>query len=525
MDQNMKGLSKEELVRLGLQYLKIHNWGRGMEYLIHAARQGSSKGANELFRLGKSFYDKKQYPEALECFDVLAEMGHGESCMYLGRMNQQGLGCPTDIQSAFDYYASAYQNGMALGALRAGQLMMGDAMRSQKVREIAISWFDEAIKGGIYEGYAEIGRLYLENDNFDFVKGPDKDNKTALSWFLRGAIHGDNRSRELAAECFIRGRGTEPNPRRALELCQQAFHDGSVSVCFKLGEWYSEGRGVKKNLKLALAWYLKGYERGDERGKYEAGRISYILGRIPPGGFQSPEERQKSLEYLRQAADYGYSEAYLDLAEAADEEGNEKNAEKLLRKGMNAGNDDCRTKLMIFYNRRASKLIQEIRKIASSPDSEISRETSDFAEEKYLDYLNLYKEAAYWLKKAANVGDVDAWAILANMYLYGGDELGVAEKDFLKAAKNGSAAKSLDVRRLLWQYYAGPGPVNGECFHKENPRKAYLLAKELAHEGNRNFMKILSGYYAEGYGTYLSPRLAEKYGSISGYKPSGKGST
>ena len=522
MDQNMKALSKEELVRLGLQYLKIHNWGRGMEYLSHAARQGSSKGANELFKLGKSFYDKKYFPEAIECFDVLSEMGHGESSLYLGKMYQQGLGCHTDIQAAFDYYASAYQDGSALGALRAGQLMMGDAMRSRKVREIAISWFDEAIKGGVYEGYAEIGRLYLENDNFDFVKGPDKDNKTALSWFLRGAIHGDNRSRELAAECFMKGKGTAPNPKRALELCHQAFHDGSVSVCFKLGEWYSEGRGVKKNLSLALAWYLKGYERGDERGKYEAGRISYLLGRIPPGGHQSPEERQKSLNYLRQAAEYGYAEAWFELAEASEQEGDEKTVEKFLRKGMNAGSEECRTKLMIYYNRHASKLIQEVRK-ATTPEA---MQKSGGSEEEILDYVNLkYKEAVYWLKKAANVGDVDAWAILANMYLYGGDQLGVTEKDFLKAAKNGTTAKSLDVRPLLWMYYAGPEPVNGECFHKENPRKAYLLAKELAHEGDRNFMKILSDYYATGYGTYLSPRLAEKYAGISGYKPSGKGNT
>lgn len=508
LDQNIKTMSKDELLKLGLQYLSIRNYGRALKYISHAAEQGSSRAANELFKLGKQFYDMKSYTTAEECFDTLSEMGHGESCLYLGEMNEKGLGCPVDIQSAFDYYAAAYQNGLPRGALLAGRLMRDDAMRTQKVRDIAISWFDEAIKGGVYEAYAEIGRLYLENDEFDFMKGPQKDNKTALSWFLRGAIHGDNMSRELAADCFMRGKGTEPNPKRALELCQQAFHDGSVSVCFRLGDWYAEGRGVKKNLPLALAWYLKAYERGDERGKYQAGRISYMLGRLPFGGNQTEEEREKSISYLKQAADYGYTDAYLDLSDLAGDEGDEKARERLLRKGMNAGNDDCRRRLIVYYNRQASDLIHELQRI-STPEA---MERTHMSEDEFMDYVTKrYIKAAGCLKKAANIGDEEAWAILANMYLYGGGQIGVTDKDFLKAAKNGMRARSLDVRRLLWQYYAGPKPMNGEYFHKENPRKAYLLAKELAHEGDHTFMQILSEYYAEGYGTYLSPRLAAKY--------------
>ena len=46
-----------------------------------------------------------------------------------------------------------------------------------------------------------------------------------------------------------------------------------------------------------------------------------MLGRLPFGGNQTEEEREKSISYLKQAADYGYTDAYLDLSDLAGDEG------------------------------------------------------------------------------------------------------------------------------------------------------------------------------------------------------------
>lgn len=84
----------------------------------------------------------------------------------------------------------------------------------------------------------------------------------------------------------------------------------------------------------------------------------------------------------------------------------------------------------------------------------------------------------------------------------------MTEKDFTKAARKGSSSSDIYVDVLLWKYYAGPGPHDGEVFHKENPKKAFQLAQRLAREGHFKFYKIMSSYYEEGYGTKRSSRMA-----------------
>lgn len=78
--------------------------------------------------------------------------------------------------------------------------MTADALRSEEIRDIAVSWYKEAIAGGITEAYAAIGKLYIEDGRRALPGDPPKSDKTALSWFLRGAVHGDNLSRELAGD-------------------------------------------------------------------------------------------------------------------------------------------------------------------------------------------------------------------------------------------------------------------------------------------------------------------------------------
>lgn len=289
-------LSKKELLNLGEQYLKIRNYDNAMKYLSRAVQQGSSRAGTKLFELATAFYKKQDFGPAFRAFQLLADKGHGESSLYLGKMYERGLGVKASLQKSFDCYASAYQKGIPMGAYLAGKLMTTDALRSEEVRDIAISWFREAIAGGVYESYAAIGKLYMEDGWRAQPGDPPKSNKTALSWFLRGAVRGDNLSREMAGDFFITGTGTAQNIRRGMELYTQAFHDGSVSVCFKLGDLYSNGRYVHKNLDLSIAWYLKAYERGDVRGKYYAGHISFLAGKVYPALPEGTEEKKKALQ-------------------------------------------------------------------------------------------------------------------------------------------------------------------------------------------------------------------------------------
>ena len=119
------------------------------------------------------------------------------------------------------------------------------------------------------------------------------------------------------------------------------------------------------------------------------------------------------------------------------------------------------------------------------------------------------KETAAWYKKAAAAGDTDSWAMLARFYFFYGDILGIKEKDFTKAARQGKPSRIINTEKLLWRYYAEPQTVQGGVFHKENPKKAFQLAHQLARNGYIEFFKVLSSYYSRGYGTKENSRMAD----------------
>ncbi len=118
------------------------------------------------------------------------------------------------------------------------------------------------------------------------------------------------------------------------------------------------------------------------------------------------------------------------------------------------------------------------------------------------------KEAASCYRKAAAAGDGESWAILARFYFFYGDILQVRERDFTKAVKQAGSSGAVQLKRLLWMYYAGPEALNGEVFHKENAKKAFQLARQLAREGYAAFYPVLSSYYEIGYGTRKNSHLA-----------------
>ena len=508
MGNHIQGLSKTELFRLGEQYLRIRNKAKAMEYLSQAVMHGNRQASKKLFELGEQFYVEKDYESASRCFEVLSALGHGKSTLYIGEMYEHGYGKFASPHKAFDYYGTAFQQGEPMGAYMAGRLMTADALQLEEVRDIAISWYKEAIAGGIYESCAEIGKLYVDHGRDERIGGPSKNDRLALSWFLRGAIHGDNMSRELAGDCFIQGKGTAVNVKRGLELYSQAFHEGSVSVCFRLGDLYLEGKNVHRNLELAIAWYLKAAERGDERGRFHAGKAAYLGGHIYPQTQDGSEEQKRAFQYLKEAATFGCSEACEDLADIWKSKGDIKQFEHYLKQGMKEGNEDCRLRLADFYYDRGNRLLHEagVRPL---------REGELFKGKKIQPLLlgkeEKLKEAAGWYKKAAHVGNVDSWAVLAFLYLYYGDVMGIGEKEFVRAAKNGYSSLPFNTWELLWTYYAGPEAAHGEAIHKEDPRQAFLMARSLALAGQRGIYAILASYYESGYGTKPSSRMAEKW--------------
>lgn len=153
------------------------------------------------------------------------------------------------------------------------------------------------------------------------------------------------------------------------------------------------------------------------------------------------------------------------LADISLSRGNYKEFEENLKQGTLAGSDDCREKLVRYCCGRAMKALGPVKGLLES--SAVMKVPLDRGDEERL------KEAASWYRKAAAAGDGESWAILARFYFFYGDILQVRERDFTKAVKQAGSSGAVQLKRLLWMYYAGPEALNGEVFHKENAKKPF----------------------------------------------------
>lgn len=498
----MRADESDSLVRLGKDYLRIRNYDKAMEYLGHAVMLGKTNAAQDLYALGEHFYQEKNYKKAEEAFQMLADRGHGESCLMLGEMCEKGLGRPRDYQAAFGYYSESFQQGVDRGAYRAGMLMREDALQVVEVRDIALTWLEEAIHGGMYEAYAAIGDLYSEH----FTAGPTpRDDQEALSWYMKGAMRGDALCLSRAAVCFAEGYGTKQDIPRALRLYRQAADAGSALACRQLGEMYATGLHVHREIRMALTWYLRSYELGNPEEKKEAaaGMLRVVQAYIDTPQYAEVEELLYSFMKKLHAA--GDTSCLLALAEIERRRGRMDLYLKDLEAGMQAGHDACRQHWVQHY---MNAVVEELKVLEPMFEALAERR----GERKFFDaYLEHTRHATAACEKAAKAGSSDAWALLAYLYLYHGADIGKRNADFLEAAAKGRQARIMDMDFFLWTYFEGPSGEEAGELHHENPAKAFQFARKMAEKRNEDFYEVLADYYRRGYGTEPNPQMAERY--------------
>ncbi len=487
---------------LGRSYLHIRNYDKALEFLGQAVMAGKGNAAKDLYDLGNHFYEEGDYAKAEKAFQMLADRGHGESCLRLGEMCEEGIGRRRDLEAAFGYYSESFNQGVAMGAYKAGMLMYPDALRQEEVRDIALTWFDEAIKADIAEAYAAVGDLYSSH----FTMGHTlRDDHVAFTWYLKGTMHKDPRAMVRAADCFLNGYGTKKDPKRAVRLFEEAGQLGSPDAWIRLGQMYETGNGVYKEIRKALDYYMKAYQLDSDPNGTEGG--DRMIETMIPFVNESIDKNlaelfENYLSVLRKAA---YPRSYGLSAAMAQFLGDTELFEKYLKEGMEAGDEYCRHGHIDSLMRHIQQCFVVLESIM--PDLPKKRKNKDFYK-KYMDTLLTIKSQCL---EAGGLGCVDAWQILAYVYLYHGLDLGASGEDFLNAAKNGMGGRIFDMDYFMWEYYDGFVTDADNQLKDENPKKAFTFARKLAEKRMPEFYDLLSDYYREGYGIRKNLKMAEKW--------------
>ncbi len=481
--------SASELYTLGKNYHQIRNMDKAKEYLSQAILKGSTSASGELFSLGSDFVSECRFTDGEECFQMLADRGHSGACIALGDISRLGMGREVDLDTAFSYYAEAYRLGNMEGALHAGILLA--RIGKKEIKEAAEGWLSLAAESGIPAACTELGKLYWSPE-----KGNNDANRRAFSWFMRGAGAGDRKAYRYVGDFYSSGIVVPHDDERAIEFYQKAAALGDAQADMRLGDMYSEGDPSVRDMKKAVEYYLQAYEEGEVEGKMCGEMAAYEEGKRLLDGDGVRRNRKKALYYLTAAAESGFIPACNELgrlyADAPSGPYSDRDkALKWFRKGMKAGD---RTYAGANY-------IALSRDMGTSCMSHAAEES----EKKEADPVRvklLRKQAASYYLGAARAGSNDAWAELSSVYLMYGDEIGVSEADFLKAAAKGMKGKETDSAYVLWLYYCTDRDWNRkEAFHCDNAEKAFKTALEGAKRGNLFLMDITAQYYKKGIGT------------------------
>ena len=98
--------------------------------------------------------------------------------------------------------------------------------------------------------------------------------RIAYALYLKANIHGEPcESYSRLAECYLTGYGCEPNARMFWKAAEDAYKNGSATICLTLGNVYRDGKICPRDLKKAKEYYAEGVKRGDENCKKELSEL------------------------------------------------------------------------------------------------------------------------------------------------------------------------------------------------------------------------------------------------------------
>lgn len=158
------------------------------------------------------------------------------------------------------------------------------------------------------KGYAKaqnrLGRIY----EFGEAK-VEKDLEKAFDWFMKSAMQGNTDAMVNLGDLYKELGFPEDNPEKGVEWYFKAKELGSVRVLSRIGILYLEGDYYEKDLQKAYECYCEAMKSADD--KHEKAFVAFLLGDV----LARTEQFEKAFEYLSQAAELGFHEAYVKIGQ------------------------------------------------------------------------------------------------------------------------------------------------------------------------------------------------------------------
>ena len=429
------------------------------------------QSAREQYKIGKKFYNRGNYAEAVKWYRKAANKGDNKARNDLGNCYYGGKGVEKDELEAVRWFWDAAVQGDA-----EAQNSLGDCYYYGKGVEVneteAAEWYQGAADKGHADAQTKIGNCYY------YGNGVKKDYAKATEWYQKAAIQGNIKAQKKLGDCYYSGRGIVQNYEKAAKWYQKVAEQGYADAQTKIGNCYYSGKGVKQDYEKAAKWYQKAgiqgsikaqdrlgdcyyWGRGVKQDYEEAvkwyqkagaynklGKCCYKLGDCYYSGRGIEQNYERAAKWYQKAAYCGYADAHRKFCKFCCELG------------------DCYYYGSNIVEKDESKAIMWYQKAAERGYAEAQNKLGDCyyqgngVEQNYMEAVKWYKKAAEqvyapskthlgdcyywgkgieknetkamkWYKKAANQGYACAQSILGDCYYWGNG----VKRNYEKAAK------------------------------------------------------------------------------------------
>lgn len=277
-----------------------------MQRLLAKAETGD---ASAQYAVGNAYHlglgVPKSLPLAMRWYLKAAAQGHVDAQVNLGIVFVHDLGAAggtrNPVQARYWFKRAAELGDAQAMAYLARIYLEGDGVPPNPAR--ACDWLQRAGEQGYVDAYNELGVL-LDSGRL----GGAPDHAGAAAAYDRGARLGDMRAQYNLANCYLAGRGVEPNPALAAQWYRAAADQGLGEAQHTLATLLARGvEGVERDPGQALKWLAKAADKGIAQAQYE-------LAKQLRAGDGIAADPLQAMHYYHEAADQGHADAMFSLA-------------------------------------------------------------------------------------------------------------------------------------------------------------------------------------------------------------------
>ena len=392
--------SAREQYKIGKKFYNRGNYAEAVKWYRKAANKGDNKARNDL---GNCYYGgkgvEKDELEAVRWFWDAAVQGDAEAQNSLGDCYYYGKGVEVNETEAAEWYQGAADKGHADAQTKIGNCYYyGNGVKKDYAK--ATEWYQKAAIQGNIKAQKKLGDCYYSG------RGIVQNYEKAAKWYQKVAEQGYDDAQTKIGNCYYSGKGVKQDYEKAAKWYQKAGIQGSIKAQDRLGDCYYWGRGVKQDYEEAVKWYQKA-------GAYnKLGKCCYKLGDCYYSGRGIEQNYERAAKWYQKAAYCGYADAHRKFCKFCCELG------------------DCYYYGSNIVEKDKSKAIMWYQKAAERGYAEAQNKLGDCYYQGNGVEQN-YMEAVKWYKKAANQGYACAQSILGDCYYWGNG----VKRNYEKAAK------------------------------------------------------------------------------------------